>query len=190
MVVQEKRYTVAEFASITNAPENAGRLLELIDGEILEKMPTSFLPSYIALRIAYFILAYLMQNDIGYVTGADGSYVMDDENEFIPDVGYISKERLPQIPSGKTPIPPDLAVEVVSPTDSIKDVQRKARKYLRLGTSMVWIVYPEDQTVDVCLADPETPEGMRVREVGIESVLDGGDLLPGFKLAVKDIFPA
>lgn len=189
MVVQEKRYTVEEFAAIADAPENANRLLELIEGEIVEKMP-SFTPSEIAARIIYFFIAYLVQNPIGRVTGADGSYIMDEANEFIPDVAYISKERMPERPSRKAPIPPDLAVEVVSPTDSIRDVQRKAQKYLRLGTRMVWIVYPDDQSVDVCLPDPETPDGMRVRVVRADGVLDGGEVLPGFSLAVKDIFPA
>lgn len=189
MAVQEKRYTVAEFEAIAGAPENANRLLELIEGEIVEKMP-SFMPSEIAARIIYFFTAYLLQNPIGRVTGADGSYIMDEANEFIPDVAYISKERMPERPSRKAPIPPDLAVEVVSPTDSIRDVQRKAHKYLRLGTQMVWIVYPGDKSVDVCLPDPDMPDGMRVRAVPAGGVLDGGDVLPGFTLAVNDIFPA
>lgn len=189
MVVQEKRYTVAEFETIADAPENANRLLELIEGEIVEKMP-SFRPSYIAGIILTYINIFLFQHPIGRATVADGSYVMDEENEFIPDVAYISKERMPELPDRKALIPPDLAVEVVSPTDSIRDVQRKAQKYLRLGTRMVWIVYPDDQSVDVCLPDPDMADGMRVRVVRDDGVLDGGDVLPGFTLAVKDIFPA
>jgi Uma2 family endonuclease len=162
--------------------------LELVEGEIVEKMP-SFTPSQIAGIILTYINLFLFQNPIGYVTGADGSYTIDEENDYIPDVGYISKERLPERPARGVSIPPDLAVEVVSPTDSIKKVQRKAKKYLRFGTKMVWIVYPEDQTVDVCLPDPDMPDGMRVHEVGMDGMLDGDAVLPGFKLAVKDIFP-
>jgi len=187
MAIQKKTYTSTEFSDIDNAPENVNRILELVEGEIVEKMP-SFVPSMIAAEILTAIRVFLKANPLGYVTGADGGYVLSEEDTFNPDVGYISKERLPVMPEREAPVPPDLAVEVVSPTDSIKAAQRKARKYLRYGTRMVWIVYPEDKTVDICL--PDEAEGMRIREVGIDGILDGGDVLPGFQLPVRDIFLA
>lgn len=187
MVVQKKIYTLAEFSELAELPDNANRLLELIDGQIVEKMP-SFRPSQIAALILTYLNLYLFKNLIGYVTGADGSYVIDEDNQFIPDVGYIAKARMPEMPERTALVPPDLAVEVVSPTDSVRKVQRKARRYLRAGTKIVWIVYPEDQTVDVCLPDETEPDGMRIIEFGVDSILDGGDVLPGFTLAVKAIF--
>jgi Uma2 family endonuclease len=75
----------------------------------------------------------------------------------------------------------------VSPTDSIKAAQRKALKYLSFGTRLVWVVYPDDQTVDVYR--PAEGESATIQVFGVEDTLDGGDVLPGFSLSVRDIFP-
>jgi Uma2 family endonuclease len=97
-------------------------------------------------------------------------------------VAFISRARQPQLPrEGFNPIPPDLAVEVISPSDSYSDVSRKVQRYLRHGTALVWVVDPETQTVMV-----HTPTS--AKPFGLEDTLDGGDVLPGFKLAVRDIF--
>jgi Uma2 family endonuclease len=181
MVVQKKTYSYADYVKFQNLPENAGRIFELIDGEIVEKMP-SFEPSNIAAKIIYYIQGYNLQNDLGYVTGADGGYILSDEDTFNPDVGYISKEHLPEKPSREVIGPPDMAVEVKSPTDSKREMRRKAEKYLAYGTRLVWLVFPDEQTVEVYVPDED------VKMVGIEGILDGVNVLPGFALAVKDIF--
>ncbi|MBL8153322.1 MAG: Uma2 family endonuclease [Anaerolineae bacterium] len=180
MVVQEKRYTIAEFTRFTELPENKNRLFELIDGEIVEKV-ASFTPSRIAVRIARFLDTFA--ESLGYVTGADGSYILSPDYEFMPDVGYISKIRLPQEPAGKVDGPPDLAVEVKSPTDSKRELRLKAEDYLRFGTKMVWLVFPDDQRVEVYIPDAD------VRELSITDTLDGGTVLTGFTLPVREIFP-
>lgn len=182
MVIKEQRYTIDEFHAYVEKPENRDRLFELINGEIVEKM-ASFTPSRIAARISHKISSYLDQNDIGYVTGADGSYILSPEHEFMPDVGYISKERLPQEPEREVQGAPDLAVEVKSPTDSKRGLRQKAEDYLRFGTKLVWLVFPEEKRIEVYEPDQD------VLEFGIDDTLDGGDVLPDFKLAVRDIFP-
>jgi Uma2 family endonuclease len=116
MAVNSKTITLEEYRAISELPENADKLLELIRGEIVEKVP-SFTPSMIASRISTYLNMYLLKNKIGYVTGEAGGYIMDEENVLIPDVGYISKERLPETPEREAPVPPDLAVEVKSPTE-------------------------------------------------------------------------
>jgi len=182
MAVQKKTYTYADYVKFQELPENADRIFELIEGEIVEKMP-SFTPSNVAGRISRRVGTFAEdEHDIGYVTGADGGYVLSDEDTFNPDVAYISKEHLPEIPRREVIGPPDFAVEVKSPTDSKREMRRKAEKYLAYGTRLVWLVFPEDQTVEVYwLADD-------VQTVGIDGVLDGRDVLPGFTLAVSDIF--
>jgi Uma2 family endonuclease len=75
-----------------------------------------------------------------------------------------------------------MAVEVKSPTDSKREMRRKAEKYLAYGTRLVWLVFPDEQTVEVYVPDED------VKMVGIEGILDGVNVLPGFALAVKDIF--
>lgn len=116
------------------------------------------------------------------MTGADGGYYISDEDYFVPDVAYISKERQPELPrKGFNPIPPDLAVEVVSPTDSYSEVARKVAVYLRGGTRLVWGGDPETPSVAV-----HTTAGTQT--FGLNDTLDGGEALPGFALPIKDIF--
>lgn len=91
----------------------------------------------VAATLIMHILTFVKAHDLGYVTAPDGGYVMNEENKFIPDVGFISKARLPEIPEREVPIPPDFAVEVVSPTDTAAATHRKAMKYLNYSTQMV-----------------------------------------------------
>jgi Uma2 family endonuclease len=174
-------YTLEQFEQFIAQPENENRLFELINGEIVEKV-ASFKPSRLAMRIGYFFTGYLMTNPIGYVTGADGSYILSASYEVMPDVGYIAKDRLPREPERQVQGPPDLAVEVKSPNDTKRKMRKKAEDYLSFGTRMVWLVFPDDQEVEVYLPDKD------VQTVRIDGILDGGGILPGFKLPVHDIF--
>jgi Uma2 family endonuclease len=180
MELQERRYTLVEFHAFSELPENKNRLFELINGEIVEKV-ASFTPSKVAMRIGRFIGNFA--DEIGYVTGADGTYILAEGYEFMPDVGYISKERLPQEPEREVEGAPDLAVEVKSPTDSKREMRLKAEDYMRFGTKMVWLVFPDERKIEVYVLDED------VQELTINDTLDGGDVLPEFKLAVRDIFP-
>lgn len=181
MVLRNATMTVTEFQRFQDMPENTGRILELIEGEIVEKIP-SFIPSKIGMRIGRLVGNFVDDRDLGYVTGEAGGYILSDEDTFNPDVGYISKARLPEEPAREAPVAPDLAVEVKSPTDRKRNMRRKAERYLLLGTRMVWLVFPDEQEVEVYVPDKD------VQTIGIDGILDGGDILPGFQLAVRDIF--
>lgn len=102
----------------------------------------------------------------------------------MPDVAFISWDRLPDrvVPKKYFPVPPDLAVEVVSPSDGPRDVAQKMERYRRAGVPLVWWVYPDTRTVTVYR------QGQLVAEVGEGDELEGGDVLPEFRLAVADIF--
>lgn len=170
------------FEQIAALPENATRILELIDGELVEKMGANLLSSRIATRIARFIDQFLDANPIGHVTGEAGIYRVFDNN-FAPDVGYISKARLPELDyEHLCPLSPDLAVEVVSSSDREKDLAFKIGNYLAAQT-VIWVVYPLDKEVHVYVP------GEPVQALDINGTLDGGKILPGFTLAVKEIFP-
>jgi Uma2 family endonuclease len=183
MAIQPKLKTVADLEAFAALPENRARLFELIAGEIIEKMG-SFIPSRIAGWIVYFLNAYLLNHPIGYVTVTDGSYILSEEDAPMPDVAFISRARLPTIPERAVHGPPDLAVEVKSPNDTRRELRRKAELYIRYGVRLVWLVFPEDQTVEVYMADEE------VVTMGADGILDGRDVLPGFTLAVADLFRA
>ncbi len=97
MVLESTRtYSRAEFALILEDPENASRILELIEGEIIEKMPTNPYCSALAIRIARRVGNHVDEHDLGHVTGADGGYDLSDVDSFAPDVGFISKVRQPR----------------------------------------------------------------------------------------------
>ena len=178
------RVTIEEFDEYINRPENADRLFEYIGGEILE-VPSNAYASEIGYNIGFPIKLFLRENNIaGHVTGEAGGYMVFGER-YAPDVAYISSARQPQLAKeGYNPIPPELAVEVDFPSTykSQEDLRFKVANYLAAGTT-VWIVRPETKVVEVYT--PGKPPAI----VGIDGVLDGGDVLPGFKLPVKDIFP-
>src|SRR5215475_10822900 len=180
MVTQKKPVTAEEFEQFVDLPENDDRYFELIGGEIVE-LPSNPYSSKIAMVIGAALIIYLKSNDIGYVTGEGGGFKVGNER-YAPDVAFISKKRQPKLPAhGYNPIAPDFAVEVVSPSDSNKKLLAKVANYLAAGT-LVWIVYPEDREVEVYAP------GKPVKKVSYDGTLTGGRVLPGFKLAVKDIF--
>src|SRR5690606_14294167 len=98
-----------------------------------------------------------------------------------PDVAFVSRVKQDKlVGEGYNPNPPDLAVEVVSPSDTDRRLSIKIGNYLAAGT-IVWVVYPASNEVEVY--EPNTP----VKILGLDDELDGGDLLPGFSLKLKAI---
>ncbi|MBX3085285.1 MAG: Uma2 family endonuclease [Anaerolineae bacterium] len=184
MAIHEKTtYTIAEYQRLMEQSENTDRIVELIDGELVEKMP-SFTPSKIAAEIIFAIKLFLRENPIGYVTTEGGGYIMPNGDILIPDVGYVAKVHLPELPEREAPVPPDFAVEVKSPTDRKRALRNKVERYLQHGTQLVWLVFPDERIVEVYVAG----EDADVQTVTIDGILDGGSVLPGFTLKVSDIF--
>jgi Uma2 family endonuclease len=181
MVAKTQPMTVEEFEQFALLPENADRLLEYIGGEIVEMVSNNY-SSIVGALILAEITLYVKRHGLGYVTGADGGYRVAGER-YIPDVAFMSKARQPE-PSrdAYNPNPPDLAVEVLSPSNQPDPLRIKIANYLAAGTR-VWVVDPDARAVEVY-----TP-GQRAHKIGIDGTLEGGDILPGFTLAVKDIFP-
>jgi len=154
---------------------------EYIAGEVVAVVSNNYC-SQIAMLIGAFITLFVKQNNLGQVTGADGGYMVQGER-YIPDVGFIGKDKQPKpCHDAYNPQPPDLAVEVVSPTDTEKRLLVKTSNYLASGTT-VWIVYPDEKAVHV-----HRP-GQAVTTVKHDETLTS-DALPGFSLTVADIFPA
>lgn len=177
-----KLITVNEFMAFLEHPENDDKLFELIHGEIVEKVPTE--EHGIATgNIITDLKIYLRQNKIGRA-GVEILYrVPDDEhNARQPDISLRLNTDSSVIKKGAVPGMPDIAIEIKSPTNTIKHLREKADYYLANGTQIVWLVFPEKKMVEVY----ETGKDV---QIFLEAdTLDGGDLLPGFKLAVKTIF--
>jgi Uma2 family endonuclease len=154
---------------------------EYIGGEAVSVVSNNY-ASQVAMLIGTFITVFVSQRNLGWVTGADGGYVVNGER-YIPDVGYISRSKQPQ-PNrdAYNPTPPELAVEVVSPTDNRRTLMIKVSHYLAVGTE-AWVVYPDEREVQIY----QPGEGATV--LGVDDTLTTA-LLPGFSLPVGDIFPA
>lgn len=182
MAVQDRvRLTVEEFERLVDLPENADRLFEYIGGEAFE-VPSNPRVSEIASIISARITVYLEEKGIeGHVTGEAGGYRVSGER-YAPDVAYISAARQPELAEkGYNPIPPELAVEVISPSEREDNITVKLGNYLAAGV-LVWLVRSEAQQVQVCAP------GQAVRVLGINDTLDGGDVLPGLAIPVSRIF--
>jgi Uma2 family endonuclease len=179
-MVTHARLTVEEFDRIAALPENVDKRLEFVAGEIVELVSNNYC-SEVAFSFGTEINVHVKRNGLGRVTGADGGYRVFGER-YIPDVAFISKARQPE-PSHEAynPQAPDLVVEVVSPTDVPKDVLEKVANYIAAGT-VVWLVYPDIPEVKVF--EP----GLPVKTVTVDGILDGGSVLPGFKLPLSTIF--
>lgn len=185
MATLEKLITADEFWLIAQLPENENKRLELIDGVIYEMAASSPANTVIAARFVRYIGSYVDDNDLGFVTGADGGYELDVHNVPQPDAAFISKVRQPTLPD-KFRIAPDLVVEVISPSERPHKVLDKINRYLRAGTRLVWAVYPEDRVVHVYRMGEGSSANVKV--VIADEALDGEDVLPGFTLPLSKIF--
>jgi len=183
MAVRERLYTAEEFWEIARLPENEEQRLELEGGVIVEMASSSPINTIVAGRVIYFLNAFVIPANLGYVTVPDGGFKLGPHKVRQPDAAFISKGRLPEVPR-QFNLAPDLAVEVVSANE---DVLKKVNEYLRAGTRLVWAIYCEEKTVYVFRLDEDGK--VRGQSFGIDDTLEGEDVLPGFTLAIKDLFP-
>ena len=161
-----------------------GKQCELIDGVLVEKamgFKESFLASWLGRRLGNFA----EQHDLGIVLGADGTVELFPGQVRIPDVAFYSWAKLPGRHIPDDPIPelsPDLAVEVLSRTNTRGEMFAKRKDYFFAGVKLVWFVDPRARTVEVFTA----PDQATV--LTDADTLAGGDVLPGFSLPVADLF--
>ena len=160
------------------------RLYELVDGVLVEKA-MGVQESYLAVLLAGLLGDFAGRHDLGFVLGADGMARLAPGLVRIPDVSFISWDRIPgrQIP--RVPMlgfGPDLAVEVLSPSNTREEMDRKLRDYFATNVLLVWYVSPASRTVQIFAA---VDQATLLRE---EDVLTGEPLLPGFRLSVRDLF--
>lgn len=179
------KLTVTEFLTFCELPENADRRFELIYGTPVEIIPSSIKNSILAARLTGLLATYTGINALGFITGPDGGYELGPQDTRIPDVGFITKARAGTLIGVTFPVAPDLAVEVVSPSETASIVRNKVKAYLDAGTQLVWTVYPDGESVDVHYRDEH---GQHAQTYTFTDILEGGTVLPGFQLKVADIF--
>ncbi len=180
----QKLYTVEEFEEIAALAENEERRLELDDGVIVEMGSSSKLNTFTTLLISSFLIPFVVSRQLGYLSGPDGGYVLSPGRVRRPDLGFITLERGVNLVGIDYDRAPDLAIEIASPHE---DTLKKAREYFDAGTRLVRVVYAEEQTVIVLT--PDEDKNFNAHRLSADDMLDGGDVLPGFSVRIKAIFP-
>ena len=169
---------------VTEVNDHEDKLYELIDGVLVEKVmgaPEALVAMKIGSRLEHFA----DEHGLGVVLGADGTLRLMPGLVRIPDVAFISFERLPgrKFPAQAIPdLAPDLAIEVISERNTKQEMERKLKDYFFAGVRLVWYIDLKKQTAEVY-----TSPDQRVT-VTEEQMLDGGDVLPGFRLSMRKIF--
>lgn len=180
--VQQPLITAIEFERMLDPTD--GSKLELVRGEVIVMPPPKGRHGICCSQIAWLLLNFVKPKKLGWVTTNDTGVVLERGPDTVrgPDVAFWSITRQPQMPEGDFEIPPDIAIEVLSPNDRRPDVRAKIKEYLFYSVPLVWLVDPETKTVMVYNGN------MRGLELGDDDLLDGGSVLPGFSCKVSELF--
>lgn len=174
---------VAETQGTLSHPD---ALYEVVDGRIEEKAEKGSLSTHVAGRLFAEVFLFVKTQRLGRVE-TEMLYVLDSSRPLKrrPDLSFVSYDRWPAkqpMPEGEWEVVPDLAVEVTSPNDLDWDIQRKVREYLKAGVRQVWLVRPPEESVSVYRSVED------IKVFTSSAVLDGGEVLPGFRMALAELF--
>ena len=154
---------------------------EYVKGELIPMPPTSVEHGYISVNLSSLLHLYVRENQLGRVLISETGFRVG-ERVLIPDIAFVSTDRLPADQSKASPVPPDLAVEVVSPSDTLRRVEEKVFAYLEAQTQLVWVLSPTFKTVTVYRS--ETDITLLTRN----DTLTGESVVEGFSCQVAELF--
>jgi Uma2 family endonuclease len=171
-------------ADVIRIQEREDRLYELVDGTLVEKVMDTP-ESFVAGELFFHVRSFLGQADLGFALPPDGVLRIMPDLVRIPDVSFVSWDRCPtrRVPSEAVAgLVPDLAAEVLSPGNTPAEMDRKLRDYFFAGVRLVWVVDHRKRRVTVYTSPDD------LVRVSADRPLDGGDVLPGFRLPVRTLF--
>lgn len=164
-----------------------GYIHELVDGELVMSPKNNFQHEGICGRLQFALESFSRSHRLGVVRGSSAGYWMFNRNCRAPDLSFIPKERFQSL--GFSPVArkffpgaPDLAVEVLSPSNTRAEIDGRLRDFFASGTQIAWIIDPDSERVEVC----ESPTKRKL--LGVGANLEGGHLLPGFRYPIADLF--
>ncbi len=182
MAVAKKLLTAEEFWLL---PDGQGKR-ELVRGEVVEWMPVGGVHGEVVGKLFLRLGNWAEQGNHGY-TATEVGYVVRHNPDGVraADVSFVRQEHIPEkgIPEGFWNLAPDLAVEVVSPSETADEVWDKVSDYLAAGTPLVWVIYPRSKQAVVY-----TPDGIG-RTLNAEDKLESPAVLPGFSCKLGELFP-
>lgn len=170
---------------LLRAHRRTGRLYELIEGTLVEKVKELH-ESILALSVGQEVGNHAKEHDLGLVSGAGGPVRLQKGLVRLPDLGFFCWDKFPERLLPSEPIPdlaPDLAVEVLSKGNTPAEMRRKLREYFLAGVRLVWMIDPRRRQASVSTA-PDAPAAL----IDEGQALDGGDVLPGFRLPLAKLF--
>ena len=166
------------------AMPDEGRGYELVDGVLVERKPMGSKADKVAMQIGRLLLNYADAGHPGHVFSPETTFRCfgTEVNGRRGDVSFVHASRLPIVPDGPITVPADLIVEIISPSDVAYEVNAKVRLYLRHGFGVVWVVWPEDEAVDIHAA------GQRMRRAVGDDAVDAEPALQGFTCPASAFF--
>jgi Uma2 family endonuclease len=174
----------ATIQDVIDLDDHEDRLCELVDGILLEKA-MGYEESNLAARIIFLVQVYLEKNNIGKIAGEAGMMEVLPNQVRIPDISFIRWERYRNRKNPKAGAPfmaQDLAIEIISPSNSKGEMERKLRDYFTAGVRLVWYIDPATRSAKTYTGPDQCVD------VAENDSLSGGDVLPGFELPLKELF--
>jgi Uma2 family endonuclease len=180
-MVSTKLLTAEELERLS---DRGGRY-ELVQGELVEMTPIDLVHVRVSGNIQAALHRFSSENQLGIV-GSEGGFVLfrDPDTVRAPDVAFVRADRWPRGEAERHfgYFPPDLAVEVRPPSESMRSLRAKAQMYIEAGVRLVWLVDPDSRTILVIAPDTE------ITTLHESDTVEGGDVLPGFRMSLVDVF--
>ncbi|WP_019500678.1 Uma2 family endonuclease [Pseudanabaena sp. PCC 6802] len=178
----KKIWTDEEFMALSQSD----RRYELVNGEIIEMGNSGAKHGYLCSLLIMALMNYTLPQQLGVVLDSSTAFKMKNGNKRSPDISFFAKERLEgleELPTGFLEGSPDLAIEVLSPNNTVEEIHDKLVEYFENGTRLVWVIHPSEHYVLVYLSAQEPDCLLKSGDC-----LDGKNVIPGFSLPVSELF--
>lgn len=180
-----KTWTEAELQALPHDSYN----FEVVDGELVMSPKNNFVHGDICSRLLAALVTFNEAHRLGVVLDSSTGFWMSNRNCRAPDISFVSKARMKSLGFSRRtarffPAGPDLAVEVLAPSNTRADLDARLRDFFSSGTQLAWVIHPDDQFVEICRSPTERSI------IGVGAFLEGGPLMPGFQFPVAHLFDA
>jgi Uma2 family endonuclease len=179
---EKKIWTDAEFMALNED----GHRYEIVNGELIDMGNSGAKHGYVAIILSSALFSCVSTQKLGAMFDSSTAFKMKSGNKRSPDISFVAKERLQgleELPEGFLEGAPDLAVEILSPSNTVEEIYNKLVEYFENGAHLVWVINPKEHYVLVYRSSKEPDRLLK----SIDS-LDGEDIVPGFSLPVADLF--
>jgi Uma2 family endonuclease len=181
-----KLMTADELLTLPSFVNGGDRRYELIRGELRTMSPTKPLHGIVCARLTIELGKFVQEHDLGELFGAETGFLVETDPDTVlgTDAAFVSRERLAQVETFEKffPFAPDLAIEVLSPSNTVQEIDEKIHFYFAAGSRAVWVFNPKRRTVAVY----RSPFDVRI--LSEQETLEGGDVLPQFNLDLAKLF--